>query len=811
MATWIGKLENKTPHNDSFDNIVVTHDLQDCLDESFDLNFNNIYSSDENISTNRNVSESKQDIKIENFGKTGFVQHTVSLDEIYMQISPGSSNRMPSEPSHATLTITSTNPHTKETTVNRFNCEYEGCSRTYSTVGNLRTHMKTHKGEFRFKCSEQSCGKAFLTSYSLKIHIRVHTRVKPFECNEGDCHKAFNTLYRLRAHERLHNGKTFNCETEGCNKFFTTLSDLKKHIRTHTREKPYKCKESGCGKAFSASHHLKTHQRIHTGEKPYACNETVECHRAFSTPHSLKSHIKTHQKQEKIHEWDTQNVESKPLIAVLSSEVLNKNSSPPEDGKIDEVSAIDNIQTEDKNGNLEGNQNNLVETCGTETIQLDKSETTENGFPNESENNPKEAIVLEENTESLLNFDNIYYNLSSTSPTNLLQSNYDISQNTLEKYAAVVEEEYEIANRLKDYATVTTENIPLQLLYNIGTENIENIKDDETLINDVNVELEENSVITEFENLTNIEIGSDELHGNNPISLFQSKENVKVDTPKVGIISVENILFKANHTNDNRNETNVIDNELYLPENLRLAVASDEAMTSRWVDIDYIDKNNFVNDNSLLIPVTAFQSYPNVQGEISTAEKPVPGSVDVDKSLRALLGASDDQNSESMNVLGDSICGDCGNSQTCSKKQNQLDIANAINSSAGLPAQKKKSNIENHCRQGELNENSCCSSTHSTSKSKCSDTVLPQLSNFLNQTESTSTAPKLNCAGTTNAIQMVMANNPSCREKAENCCVVVCLRTMDQLKQMLSLASGCNGFNNLAMSCLKSDMCGVPK
>nr|CAH7720975.1 unnamed protein product [Callosobruchus chinensis] len=217
-----------------------------------------------------------------------------------MQINPGISNKIELEPSHAIVTVTSTNPNTKETTINRFHCEYDGCSRTYSTVGNLRTHMKTHKGEFRFKCTEPGCGKAFLTSYSLKIHIRVHTKVKPFQCSEGGCHKAFNTLYRLRAHERLHNGKTFNCHAEGCTKFFTTLSDLKKHIRTHTREKPYKCKEAGCGKAFTASHHLKTHQRIHTGEKPYACRETIECHRAFSTPHSLKSHIKTHQKQEKL-------------------------------------------------------------------------------------------------------------------------------------------------------------------------------------------------------------------------------------------------------------------------------------------------------------------------------------------------------------------------------------------------------------------------------------------------------------------------------------------------------------------------------
>ncbi|KAM4736151.1 LOW QUALITY PROTEIN: metal regulatory transcription factor 1 [Anableps anableps] len=224
----------------------------------------------------------------------GYVHHTISPDQIQFTINPGSTP-MPRNIEGATLTLHSECPETKQREVKRYQCTFEGCTRTYSTAGNLRTHQKTHRGEYTFVCNQQGCGKAFLTSYSLKIHVRVHTKEKPFECDVQGCEKAFNTLYRLKAHQRLHTGKTFNCESEGCTKYFTTLSDLRKHIRTHTGEKPFRCDHNGCGKAFAASHHLKTHVRTHTGEKPFNC-PSDGCEKTFSSQYSLKSHIRGHDK-----------------------------------------------------------------------------------------------------------------------------------------------------------------------------------------------------------------------------------------------------------------------------------------------------------------------------------------------------------------------------------------------------------------------------------------------------------------------------------------------------------------------------------
>lgn len=73
--------------------------------------------------------------------------HAVSPHEIYMRIHQDDTSPEDHAASHATIANEGVDSDTNQKYINRYNCQYEGCARTYSTIGNLRTHMKTHKGK----------------------------------------------------------------------------------------------------------------------------------------------------------------------------------------------------------------------------------------------------------------------------------------------------------------------------------------------------------------------------------------------------------------------------------------------------------------------------------------------------------------------------------------------------------------------------------------------------------------------------------------------------------------------------------------
>ncbi|KAM9249198.1 zinc finger protein GLI2 [Dugong dugon] len=123
-------------------------------------------------------------------------------------------------------------------------------------------HIHGEKKEF--VCRWRACTreqKPFKAQYMLVVHMRRHTGEKPHKCTFEGCSKAYSRLENLKTHLRSHTGeKPYVCEHEACNKAFSNASDRAKHQnRTHSNEKPYICKIPGCTKRYTDPSSLRKH------------------------------------------------------------------------------------------------------------------------------------------------------------------------------------------------------------------------------------------------------------------------------------------------------------------------------------------------------------------------------------------------------------------------------------------------------------------------------------------------------------------------------------------------------------------------
>ncbi|CAD6244322.1 GSCOCG00013344001-RA-CDS [Cotesia congregata] len=163
---------------------------------------------------------------------------------------------------------------------NRHRCYWAGCSRTFKKRTDFDSHYRRHTGERPFECEFDGCIKSYVNVSELNRHKKTH-----YKNPDDDNRKSFKRLNNFKRHTKIH-GLKHQCKCEACGVEFDNYMDLRQHLATHQKE--FRCPT--CGKIYKSNSHLKRHITTH-GKKMHKCPRR-DCSKIYHQEYQLMDHIK---------------------------------------------------------------------------------------------------------------------------------------------------------------------------------------------------------------------------------------------------------------------------------------------------------------------------------------------------------------------------------------------------------------------------------------------------------------------------------------------------------------------------------------